>query len=185
MAILAQRTPRECRPFRQALSQYLASLGPGAPVHSLAEIVASGKVHPSLDERFRMYRDAPPPETNDACRAADSQTDQLRVEVQRVFSDERLDAVVYPSWNNPPRLLGDLNTPDGSNGPRIASVIGFPAITVPMGFVRNGTLPVGLEILGAAWSEPRLIELTYAYEDATHLRRGPRYAPALATRARR
>jgi Asp-tRNA(Asn)/Glu-tRNA(Gln) amidotransferase A subunit family amidase len=181
---LAQRTPRECRPFRQALAQYLGSLGPKAPVHSLNEIVASGKVHPSLDERFRMYRDAPPPETNNACRTADQQVDQLRTEVQRLLNDEHLDALVYPSWNNPPRLLGDLNTPDGSNGPRIASVIGFPAITVPMGFVRNQTLPVGLEMLGAEWSETRLLELAYAYEIATHLRRAPTHAPPLARRVR-
>ena len=181
---LAQRTPRECRPFRQALAEYLAALGPSAPVHSLAEIVASGKVHPSLEERFKMYRDAPPPETNDACRRADRQVDQLRIKVQRLLDDQRLDALVYPSWNNPPRLLGDLNTPDGSNGPRIASVVGLPAITVPMGFVRNGALPVGLEIMGAAWSEPRLIELAYAYESGTHLRRAPRTAPALVMRAR-
>jgi Asp-tRNA(Asn)/Glu-tRNA(Gln) amidotransferase A subunit family amidase len=177
---LAQRTPRECRPFRQALAQYLGSLGPNASVHSLNEIVASGKVHPSLDERFRMYRDAPPPETNNACRAADQQVDQLRTEVQRLLNDEHLDALVYPSWNNPPRLLGDLNTPDGSNGPRIASVIGFPAITVPMGFVRNQTLPVGLEMLGAEWSETRLLELAYAYETVTHLRRAPTHTPLLA-----
>ena len=182
---LMQRTPRECRPFRQALEQYFRSLGPSAPVHSLDEIVASGKVHPSLDERFRMYRDASPPETNSACRAADQQVDQLRTAVQRVLSDEHLDALAYPSWNNPPRLLGDLNTPDGSNGPRIAPVIGFPAITVPMGFVRNSTLPVGLELLGAEWSETRLLELAYAYESATHLRRPPIHTPPLARRVRR
>lgn len=182
---LAQRTPRECRPFRQALAQYLRSLGTSAPVRSLDEIIASGKVLPSLDERFRMYRDAPPPETNKACRTADQQVDQLRTAVERLLSDEHLDALVYPSWNNPPRLIGDLNTPDGSNGPRIASVIGFPAITVPMGFVRNRTLPVGLEILGAEWSEPRLLELAYDYETATRLRRPPTLTPSLASRLRR
>lgn len=176
---LAQRTPRECRPFRQALAQYLQSLGRDAPVRTLDEIVASGKVLPSLDERFRMYRDAPAPETNAACRAADQQVDNLRAQVQRLLDDEHLDALAYPSWNNPPRLLGDLNTPDGSNGPRIASVIGFPAITVPMGFVRNGRLPVGLELLGAEWSEARLLELAYGYEAATHLRRAPINTPPL------
>src|SRR4030095_8613472 len=93
---LAQRTPRECRPFRQALAQYLTSLGPRTPAHSLNEIIASGKVHPSLEERFKMYRDAPSPETNGACRVADQNVDQLRIEVQRLLSDEHLDALVYP-----------------------------------------------------------------------------------------
>ena len=182
---IAQRPPRECRPFRQALAAYLVSLGPTAPVSSLSEIIASGKFHPSLEERFKMYRDAPAPETNDACHLADQHADQLRIEVQRLLTDEQLDALVYPSWNNPPRLIGDLNTPDGSNGQRIASVVGFPAITVPMGFVRDATLPVGLEILGPAWSEPRLVEIAYAYEQATRLRRAPPNAPALMDGRRR
>ena len=96
--------------------------------------------------------------------------------------EQHLDVLIYPSWDNAPRLLGDLNTPDGSNGPRIASVAGFPAITVPMGYVRASTLPVGLEILGADWSEPRLIEIAYAYERATRLRRPPSATPPLARR---
>jgi Asp-tRNA(Asn)/Glu-tRNA(Gln) amidotransferase A subunit family amidase len=68
---------------------------------------------------------------------------------------------VYPSWNNLPRRLADLNTPDRSTGPRIASVVGFPAITIPMAYVQNAA-PVGIEIFGNEWSEPRLIEMAYA-----------------------
>jgi amidase len=48
---LAQRMPRECRAFRDALGTYLATLGANAPVRSLAEILASGKFHPSLEAR--------------------------------------------------------------------------------------------------------------------------------------
>jgi amidase len=180
---LAQRLPRACRAFREALAHYLARL-PNAPVHSLAEIIASGKVHPSLEERFRMYQDAKPPADNPVCRAAERQVEQLRAETQRVLSDERLDALVYPSWNNPPRPLGDLNTPHGSNGPRIASVVGFPAITVPMGFVRDATLPSGLEFLGNDWSELRLLEIAYAYEQAAPHRKPPASTPALAPNRR-
>jgi Asp-tRNA(Asn)/Glu-tRNA(Gln) amidotransferase A subunit family amidase len=177
---LAQRTPRECRRFREALARYLEALGPNAAVHSLDEIIASGKFHPSLEERFKMYRDAKLPDTNETCRRAERQVEQLRQRVQRLLLEQHLDVLIYPSWDNPPRLLGDLNTPDGSNGPRIASVAGFPAITVPMGYVRGSTLPVGLEILGADWSEPRLIEIAYAYERATRLRRPPSATPPLA-----
>jgi amidase len=83
------------------------------------------------------------------------------------------------SWNNPPRLLGDQNSPHGSNGPRIASVAGFPAITLPMGWVRDAVLPVGVEFLGNEWSEPRLIEIAYAYEQATHQRKAPASVPQL------
>jgi len=92
--------------------------------------------------------------------------------------EQRLDAFVYPSWNNPPRLIGDLNTPHGNNSPRLSPPTGFPAITVPMGFVRGG-LPVGLQFFGDAWSEPTLVRLTYGYEQATHHRRPPPTTPPL------
>jgi amidase len=86
--------------------------------------------------------------------------------------------LVYPSWNNPPRLIGDLNTPHGNNSPRISPPTGFPAVTVPMGFV-HGSLPAGLQILGRPWSEATLIKISYAYEQATRHRRPPASTPML------
>jgi Asp-tRNA(Asn)/Glu-tRNA(Gln) amidotransferase A subunit family amidase len=56
---------------------------------------------------------------------------------------------------------------------------GFPAITVPMGWVRGGTLPVGLQIMGDAWTEQRLIALAYAYEQGTKHRKPPTSTPPL------
>ena len=176
---LAQRTPVECRPFRQALGEYLAALGERAPVRSLAAILASGQFHPSMEFRLHLYQEAKNPDENPACRAAERQIADLHAHVRRLLLAQQLDALVYPSWNNPPRLLGDLNTPHGSNGPRIASVIGVPAITVPMGWMNEATLPAGLEILGDEWSEPRLIELAYSYEQATVHRKPPVVAPPL------
>ena len=76
--------------------------------------------------------------------------------------DARLDALVYPTWAFPPRLIGDLNTPHGNNSQRLSPPTGFPAITVPMGFVRD-TLPVGLQVFGRAWSEPTLIKIVDGY----------------------
>jgi len=60
-----------------------------------------------------------------------------------VLTDQKLDAFLYPSWSIPPRLIGDLNTPDGLNSGRLASPTVFPAITVPMGYVRE-ELDLGL-----------------------------------------
>src|SRR5204863_176721 len=80
----------------------------------------------------------------------------------------KLDAFVYPTWSNPPRLIGDLNTPHGDNSQFYSPTTGFPAINVPMGFTRGGTLPAGMTFYGRAWSEPRLLKLAYAYEQATH-----------------
>ena len=67
----------------------------------------------------------------------------------------KLDAFVYPTWSNPPRLIGDLNTPAGDNSQFFSPTTGFPAINVPMGFTRGGTLPAGMTIYGRAWSEPQ------------------------------
>ena len=94
-------------------------------------------------------------------------------------ADHDVDALVYPTWNNPPRLVGDLSSPHGNNSPILSPPTGFPAITVPMGFVWDATLPAGLQIYGDAWSEPVLIRIAYAYEQATRKRRPPASAPPL------
>jgi Asp-tRNA(Asn)/Glu-tRNA(Gln) amidotransferase A subunit family amidase len=89
----------------------------------------------------------------------------------------RLDALVYPTWSNPPRKIGDLNTPAGDNNQIFSPNTGFPAVTVPMGWTRNGSLPAGLQFFGRPWREAVLIRLGYAYEHATHHRRPPATAP--------
>jgi amidase len=58
-----------------------------------------------------------------------------------------------------------------------AAVAGYPSLTIPMG-ISNG-LPLGIVFMGAAWSEPRLIELGYAYEQLTRAREPPKYLPSL------
>ncbi len=100
-----------------------------------------------------------------------------------MMSEGHLDAVVYPTWSKPPRLIGDLNTPHGDNNQLFAPSTGFPAITVPMGFTRGDSLPAGLQFLGIAWSEPTLIRVAYAYEQATRHRRAPSALPPLSPRA--
>ncbi len=86
---------------------------------------------------------------------------------------------MYPTWSNPPRLIGDLNSPDGDNSQIFSPRSGFPAINVPMGYTRNATLPAGITFLGRAWSEATLIKLAYGYEQATHHRHAPSTTPPL------
>ena len=62
-------------------------------------------------------------------------------------------------------MIGDLNSPHGNNSNRLAPPTGFPAMTMPMGFV-HGTLPAGLQILGRPRSEPTLLKIGYAFEQA-------------------
>jgi amidase len=84
-----------------------------------------------------------------------------------------LDGFVYPTWSNPPRLIGDLNTPHGDNSQFFSPTTGFPAINVPMGYSRHNTLPAGITFFGRAWDEPGLIALAYGYEQVTKHRRPP------------
>lgn len=168
-----------CPRFRYDVENYLATL-PDPPVRTLKEIEEGGKVHVTVMPRVKSFLEFEgTPETNDGCIQAAKNVVLLREAVRRALDEADVQALVYPSWNNPPRLVGDLTTPHGNNSPILSPPTGFPALTVPMGFVRDGTLPVGLQIYGDAWSEPTLIRLAYAYEQATRHRRPPASAPAL------
>jgi Asp-tRNA(Asn)/Glu-tRNA(Gln) amidotransferase A subunit family amidase len=96
---------------------------------------------------------------------------------------QTLDAFVYPTWSNPPRLIGDLNTPHGDNSQVFSPVTGWPAINVPMGYTR-GALPIGITFFGKAWSEPALIGLAYSYEQAARHRRPAPATPPLTISSR-
>jgi Asp-tRNA(Asn)/Glu-tRNA(Gln) amidotransferase A subunit family amidase len=99
--------------------------------------------------------------------------------VNRTMDALKLDAFVYPTWSNPPRLIGDLNSPDGDNSQIFSPRSGFPAINVPMGYTRKGVLPAGVTFFGRAWDEATLIRLAYSYEQATLHRHPPRATPKL------
>lgn len=163
-----------CNTFKFELNRYLAGLGDKAPVHSLEEIVKSRRFHPSIQLRLETSQmaDDMPGETP-GCRHRIEFRASLRSAVLKLMDENHLDALVYPTWSNPPRLIGDLNTPHGDNNQLFAPSTGFPAITVPMGYTRGNRLPAGLQLLGRAWSEATLIRLAYAYEQATMHRRPP------------
>lgn len=167
-----------CDRFRTDLEAYLATLGEDAPYTSLQQIIDSGRHHPALSSTLEYFQDQAAPGENEECIAAVDGREQLRVAVLQAMQDDQLDALVYPTWSNPPRRIGDLNTPHGDNSQHVAPHTGFPAITVPMGFVQGG-LPVGLQFVGDAMTEAALIEMAYAYEQATNHRRPPPSTPPL------
>ncbi len=168
----------QCMGFKYYLNRYLASQGDLVPVKSLAEIIKSGRFHPSVQRRLERSEAAPENGPDSvACRADASYREAVRQAVLRTMDKFKLDAFVYPTWSNPPRLIGDLNTPDGDNNQFFSPTTGFPAINVPMGFTRGGTLPAGMTIYGRAWSDAMLIKLAYSYESHTHHRRPPSSTP--------
>ena len=168
-----------CGGFKYDINRYLAAQGDRVKVHSLEEVIRSRKFHPSIEWRLRQAQDGPEngPDTP-ACKAEAEYRDQFRAAVTTAMDAARLDAFVYPTWSNPPRLIGDLNTPAGDNSQVFSPTTGWPAINVPMGYTR-GTLPAGLTFFGRAWSEATLIKFAYAYEQATHHRHPPASAPPL------
>jgi amidase len=169
-----------CNQFKYDLNRYLARLGDKAPMHSLDEIIKSRRFHPSIQARLESGQAADDvPGESASCGRRDEFRAKLRAAVLALMDSARLDALAYPTWSNPPRLIGDLNTPGGDNSQLFSPSTGFPAITVPMGYTREGTLPAGLQLFGRPWSEPTLLKLAYAYEQATHHRRPPSSTPPL------
>jgi Asp-tRNA(Asn)/Glu-tRNA(Gln) amidotransferase A subunit family amidase len=169
-----------CNQFKYDLNRYLARLGDKAPMHSLDEILKSRRFHPSIQARLESGQAADDvPGESASCGRRDEFRAKLRAAVLALMDSARLDALAYPTWSNPPRLIGDLNTPGGDNSQLFSPSTGFPAITVPMGYTRDGALPTGLQLFGRPWSEPTLLKLAYAYEQGTHHRHPPAATPPL------
>ena len=171
--------------FKAGLDAYLGALGPQAPVRSLADAIAfnernKGREMPYFGQEIFVKAAQMGPLTSPAYREALEKCRRLsRGEgIEAVMDKHRLDALVAPTgapaWVIDPvsgdHFVGGNSTP--------AAVAGYPTVTVPMGLVFG--LPVGLSFIGRAWSEPVLVRLAFAYEQATRHRRPPRF---LATAA--
>ena len=167
-----------CPRFRYDLENYLATLGADDPVIALQEIIDSKKFHPNLEAALDYFQNQTAPAVNEDCQRSVAGRAKLTASVSELMTEHNLDALAYPTWSNPPRLIGDLNSPHGDNSQHIAPHTGFPAITVPMGYVKEN-LPVGLQLVGRAFAEPTLIRLGFAYEQATGHRRPPDSTPPL------
>jgi amidase len=176
----AQQGAGGCNPFKYDLEKWIASTGGKTPLKTLDEIIKSNRYHPSIQKRLELAQAVDQaPDVAPGCAARDRFRAGLRDAVLRAMDKLRLDALVYPTWSNPPRLIGDLTTPHGDNNQLFSPSTGFPAITVPMGYTRGGVLPAGIQWFGRPWSEATLIKLAYGYEQTTHYRRPPTTVPPL------
>ena len=172
--------------FKADLTRYLTALGPASPVHSLADVIAFNDAHareemPYFGQEIMTMADKKGPLTTAAYRAALARNRRLSRElgIDLVMTRHRLDALVAPTgapaWLTD-LVLGDSSLASSDAPSTVTSVAGYPHITVPAGLFRG--LPVGISFFGRAWSEPTLIKLAYAYEQATKHRRPPAFPPS-------
>ena len=168
--------------FKADLNAYLTGLGPKAPVRSLKDLIEFNERNrasemPYFGQDLFLKAQSKGPPTSQAYRKARARNHRLsRIEgLDAVLKKHRLDALVAPTggpaW--PTDLINGDHFTGGSSTP--AAVAGYPNINVPAGFIFG--LPVGISFFGAAWSEPRLIRIAYAYEQATRLRKPPQFLP--------
>lgn len=165
--------------LKEHLNIYLNALPDYAPVHSVEEVLASGKYHPGIKEDLEkaMTLSVGTPAYNEklVLRA------QTQTKVMKLMADYELDAIVYPHQQ---QLVCKTGGSQQQRNGVLCSVTGFPSIVVPAGFSTPSDeaalgVPVGLEIIGRPWSEPTLIEIAYAFEQISQMRRPPESTPEL------
>jgi amidase len=170
--------------FKADLNAYLASLGPKAPVKTLADIIKYNDAHrdqemPYFGQEIMIQAQAKGPLTEK--KYLDALANDLKLSrtdgIDATMDKYKLDAIVAPTGG--PAWTTDLINGDHFSGASStpAAVAGYPNINVPAGYSHQ--LPIGISFFGRAYSEPMLIKLAYAYEQATKHRRAPRFIPTL------
>src|SRR5712692_8264018 len=170
--------------FKAGLNAYLAGLGPRAPARTLKEIIEFNERN---KEKELLYfgqdtfikAEAKGPLTERAYIDALEKNQRLSRDegIDAVMNEHRLDAIVAPTTGPAHKidlLYGDRDT-GGSSTP--AAVAGYPSITVPAG--HDFELPVGVSFFGRAYSQPTLLKLASAIEQATKVRQPPKFSPTV------
>jgi amidase len=174
--------------FKADLNSYLASLGPRAPVKSLQDIIAYNDAHkdqemPYFGQEIMIQAQAKGPLTEK--KYLDALASNLKMSradgIDATMDKYKLDAIVAPTGSPawPTDLINGDHFTGASSTP--AAVAGYPNINVPAGLSHG--LPVGISFFGRAYSEPTLIRIAYAFEQATKQRRSPLFIPTLGDAA--
>jgi amidase len=166
--------------FKDGINKYLSHLTGNFAIKSLKDLIAfneknADKELPYFGQETFIRAEARGPLTDKEYLDALERCRRLsRAEgIDALMDKHQLDAIVAPSGGpaNATDLIYGNRGLGGCSGP--AAVAGYPHITVPAGYVHG--LPIGLSFFGRAWSEPTLIRLAFAFEQATKHRRPPEY----------
>ena len=166
--------------FKEDLNKYLA--GRGGQYKTLADLIKFNEDNkdremPYFGQDIFIKADAKPNLEDRAYRLALLQSKVMTQDqgIDAVVKKDNLDAIFAPS--NSPTWMIDLVSGDCGSGyvgsSSLAAVAGYPNITVPAGFISE--LPIGVSFFGRAFTEPTLIKIAYAFEQATKARRAPKF----------
>ena len=174
--------------FKADLDKYLAALGPAAPVHSLADVIAFNQKNAAKEmpwfgqDLFLQAQKKGPLISPEYLKALEQNHKLTRAEgIDGAMEKNKLDALVAPTGG--PAWLTDLACGDHATGgsSSLPAVAGYPNINVTAGWVFG--LPVGISFFGRAFSEPALIKIAYAFEQATKQRKPPQFLPMVDLKA--
>lgn len=185
------RAPQSASRFKDDMDKW-AARHPGVPYPSAKALAESKLAHPLHQARLEAAAAAGPVATDPETIKGLETEEAYRAAFSKALDAAQVDAVVFPTWAQLPVINGDRNTqlmtdaPDpkggvtglGSSLTFVGSTLQWPALSVPSGYLGQG-LPVGLQILGRAWDEAKIISYAYAYEQTTHHRRPPASVPPL------
>ncbi len=182
LAALAADVSTDRWEARAAFDAYLAALGPDRPVASFRELVATRSASPGIQKALESELAIEDGLNDPAYLHRMRNRDRLRILLAGEMARHALDALLYPLQKILVVPLGEADQAE-RNG-TLSHGTGFPAVTFSGGFSSPTAdaplgVPVGAELLGADFGEPRLLALAHAFEEAARVRKPPRSTPPL------
>jgi len=167
---------------RAAMDKYLGGLGPNAPITSFRQLVDARTASPDIQKTMEAEIAIDDGMASAAYKDRTLNRDKLRLAIAAKMAELKIDAILYPLQKV---LVSAANQPEQPerNG-TLSNATGYPAVTFQAGFSAPGGtaplgVPIGAELLGRDYAEPRLLSIAYALEKAAPVRKPPQSTPPL------